>query len=99
MKFEVSKSYKNDEDIRVNTVEVKGEQFENVPNASNYPKCLNCNYSIYCNSGERIVRKFDCKKNAEKVKIIFNVVTGIGVAIVAFLIALAVAFLQNKNYV
>lgn len=80
-------SYRNDENIKVNNVEIEGEVFKEVPNVSDYyGECNNCKYWRNCGHGDRVVRKFDCEKKANIVKTIFNIVTGIIVAIVAFLI-------------
>ena len=86
MKIHVTDSYRNNDGIKVNTLKINEEEFDNITKVSDYDECKMCKHRGNCGYGKGIVRKFDCEKNAEKVKIIFNVVTGIGVAIVAFLI-------------
>ena len=87
MKITVRRAQNNDEGIKVNTVEVDGEVFHDVPNVSDYyGECNSCKHWRTCGHGDRVVRKFDCEKKVNIVKTIFNIVTGVIVAIVAFLI-------------
>ena len=86
MKIIVKRSHENDEGLKVNNVEINGEEFYDIPNVANYDVCRNCNFRGMCDYGERVVRKIDCKKNANCIKRLFDILTGIVVAIVAFLI-------------
>lgn len=86
MRISVGNRHKNDEDKIVNTVEINGETFYNIPNISDREKCRHCKLRSRCDYAFDCVRKLDCLEKQNSVKTIFNIITGIIIAVMAVLI-------------
>lgn len=71
----ISEKYEKD-GKELNTITIKGEKFEDIPNIPKYEKCSRKNCKYY-NDCEGVVRKFDCKKNAVLATKIWNIATAI----------------------
>lgn len=91
--IQVSSGYKRNGRI-YHTVTVNGEKFENIPNIPKCEECdsTNCKYYRDCMYyGDGVVRTFDCEKNADRVAVLWNLVTGF------IIVFMAIKFFRTWN--